>query len=103
MSHNLFLQAINDKLLLSLCFDSFEKGTITRKCVAFDFGPSNRYKDGKDRYHLYDLDSPNGKHNLAILPHQIVSIILLDENFDPTDYITWATKWHYKRDWGILS
>lgn len=103
MSHEIFLQAINNKGLIQLCFNSYEKGSITRKCIPFDFGPSSRYKDGQDRYHFYDLDSPEGKHNLSILPSQITSIELLTDTFEPGDYIKWTPKWFIKRDWGIYS
>lgn len=103
MHHELFLQAINNKAILELCFDSIEKGKITRRCIPFDFGPSRRYKDGNDRYHFYDLDSPDGKHNLSILPFQINEIILLDETFEPGDYVKWTPAWHISRDWGAFS
>src|SRR5215475_6000821 len=103
MLHEIFLKSIQDKLLIEVCFNSIEKGKITRKCVPFDFGPSNRYKDGKDRYHLYDLDSPDGKHNLSILFEQINEIVLLKEIFEPAEYVKWTPKWHVSRDWGAYS
>ena len=53
-----FVQAIKEMKLVKVVFDSYEKGRITRICVPFDYGPSRRYKDGKERYHFYDLDSP---------------------------------------------
>lgn len=62
-----------------------------------------RYKDGADRYHLYDLDSPNGSHNLSILPEQLIKIELTAENFDPGDYITWELNWILERDWDKYS
>lgn len=66
--HEKFVQAINQKKLVLLKFDSNEKGIIIRMCVPYDFGPSRRYKDGLNRYHFYDLDSPSRNHNLSILP-----------------------------------
>lgn len=99
-----FVQAINQKKLVLLKFDSNEKGTITRMCVPYDFGPSRRYKDGLNRYHFYDLDSPSSNHNLSILPSQIIDIEILENRFEPKDYVTWnPIKWFLKRDWGAYS
>lgn len=99
-----FVQAINEKKLVLLKFDSYEKGIITRTCVPFDFGPSRRYKDGQNRYHFYDLDSPSSNHNLSILPAQIINIQILDELFEPGNYVTWSPiKCFLQRDWGKFS
>ena len=98
-----FLDAINQMLILRVTFSSHEKGTITRICIPFDFGPSRRYKDGLDRYHFYDLDSPEGNHTLSILPEQIYKLELTTKTFEPGDYVKWVPKWFYKRDWGAFS
>lgn len=99
-----FVQAINQRKLVLLRFDSNEKGIVSRTCVPFDFGPSRRYRDGLNRYHFYDLDSPSNSHNLSILPTQIISIEILDKCFAPEDYVTWSPiKWFLKRDWGKCS
>jgi hypothetical protein len=98
-----FLEAINNKLILQITFDSKEKGIIKRTCIPFDFGPSRKYKDGLDRYHFLDLDSPDGKHNLSILPDQVLNITLTNNTFNPADYISWTPNWHISRDWGEFS
>lgn len=103
MIYNEFKKAIDCKLIVLLKFNSNEKGEIERKCIPFDFGPSRRYRDGLDRYHFYDLDSPDGKHNLSILPRQILSIKVLGESFNPEDYVTWEPRWFLERDWGNVS
>lgn len=100
---NNFMKAINQMLVVKLTFDSKEKGIITRLCIPFDFGPSRRYKDGLERYHFYDLNSPEGKHNLSILPDQVKSISLTSDKFDPSKFITWSPNWFIKRDWGVYS
>ena len=74
-----------------------------RKCIPFDIGPSSKIKDGMDRFHFYDLDSPEGKHNLSILPEQIVSINILNESFEPKDYVKWQPNRFIPRDWGVYS
>lgn len=98
-----FLEAINDKLILQITFDSKEKGIIKRTCIPFDYGPSRKYKDGLDRYHFLDLDSPEGRHNLSILPQQVIDMVITNKEFDPADYISWTPNWHISRDWGAYS
>lgn len=99
-----FLQAINEKKYVSVTFRAKEDGMMkTRKCVPFDYGESRKYRDGKNRFHFYDLDSPEGKHNLSILPTQVNEIQLLDEYFEPGDYVTWSPNWIIERDWGMYS
>ena len=103
-NYNVFLQAITEKKKILVRFQSKEKGMVQRLCIPFDFGPSHRnLKINPDRYHFYDLNSPDGKHTLSILPEQLIEIELLEENFNPADYITWNTNWFIKRDWGIYS
>jgi hypothetical protein len=98
-SHDIFLKAINEKCVVMVSVDTFEKGKISRKCIPFDYGPSGIFNDDLDRYHLYTLDSPKGSHNLSILPKQLLHIEILEEQFNPEDYITWKPKWHIKRNW----
>lgn len=100
---DILLKAINNKEIVKVSFNSKEKGLITRRCIPFDFGPSKRYKDGEDRFHFHDLDSPNGNHTLSILPDKINSIALTGENFEPKDYVTWKPNWIVSRDWGDFS
>ncbi len=98
-----FFKAINEKRIVEVTFLSSDKGFITRECVPLDFGPSRRTKDQTDRYHFYDLNSPDGEHILSILPDQIKSLILTDQNFDPSKIVTWQPNWFVKRDWGSYS
>lgn len=100
-----FLKAIDEKLKIEATFEAKEKGKITRTCIPFDFGPSQKVDaiDKTDKYHMLDLDSPEGRHNLALTDGQIYNIEVLAENFDPADYVTWQPKWIYPRDWGNKS
>lgn len=99
-----FLKAIREKKVLRVRVNSYEKGIIIRKCIPFDFGPSSRCNDELNRFHFWDLDSPDGSHNLSIHPEQLLEIKILDERFDPKDYVTWKpTNWVVKRDWGAFS
>jgi len=100
---DLFLEAIKKKKKVKVVVNSKEKGLIKRVCIPFDFGPSRMHKDGKHRYHFYDLDSPEGPHNLSILPEQLIKMEVLDENFEPKDYVKWKPSWFIHRDWGKYS
>jgi len=101
--HSIFIRAIHTKTIISITFRSNEKGVIERTCIPFDYGPSRRYKDGLNRYHFLDLDSPEGTHNLSILPEQLINIKLSDANFNPEDYVHWTPAWIVERDWGTCS
>lgn len=101
---NLFLKAIHEKWLLKIRYDSTSKGVIERICVPFDFGPSRRSRNNVDKYHFYDLDSPDGKHVLSVLPERVLDMKLLDKHFDPAIYVTWDNiEWYVPRDWGAKS
>lgn len=105
-NHQNFLDAINQKKVIKIKFNAQEKGVIERNCIPFDFGPWRRnVSPNPDRYHMYDLNSPDGKHNLSILPGQVVEIEIISQDFDPSDYITWKPpyNWFIPRDWGIYS
>lgn len=99
----ILLEGIHSKKKVEITFNSYEKGVISRLCIPFDIGPSRKYKDGKNRYHFFDLNSPDGSHNLSILPSQLLNIELISEDFNPADFVTWQPKWHITRDWGIHS
>jgi len=104
INYNNFITSINEKKLINVRFLSKQdSGIVTRKCVPFDFGPSRVIRDGKNRYHFYVLDDPVGKHNAAILPENIYNIDILEESFEPGDYVHWTPRWFVRRDWGIYS
>jgi len=97
-----FIKAIHEKKRVFITADTDEKGKIQRTCVPLDYGPSGRPRDGVDRYHFWDLDSPDGAHKLLILPSQLLDLEILDDTFDPKDYVHGRTKWHIPRDWGDI-
>jgi len=101
--HDDFLKAIHEKKFVLITADTNEKGIIHRICVPFDYGPGSLPRDGLDRYHFWDLNSPDGPHNLSILPSQLLDLKIQNETFDPQDYVHWTTNWHVPRDWGIHS
>ena len=101
--HDEFLKAIHEKKFVNITANSNEKGVIQRICVPFDFGPSRKYHDQIARYHFWDLNSPDGPHNLALLPDQLLALVMIDQTFKPGDYVMWTPKWIVPRDWGAHS
>jgi len=68
-----------------------------------DFGPSRRAADKSDRFHMWDYESDKRNHTLSLLPDQVISIEVLNQHFDPAEFITWQTDWFVPRDWGQYS
>jgi hypothetical protein len=102
-----FIAAIHAKKKVRLKFFSKEDGTtLVRTCAPMDFGPSRRAKNNDDRFHFWDYDSDTRTHTLSLLPNQIVSIEVLPDVFEPSEFITWSTAtspWFVARDWGTNS
>ena len=102
-----FINAIRAKQKIKLTFYSKEDiGVLVRTCAPMDFGPSSRAKEKNNRYHVWDYDSDTGTHVLSLNPEQIASIEVLDEHFEPSNFITWDTQkspWFVTRDWENFS
>jgi len=95
-----FLKAINEKLLVRIVVNSPQKGMMLRKCIPLDYdGPRQEYQDGLNQYHFYDLDCGDGEHYLSVDSVRLVSLKLLDEQFEPAEYILENSKWKIPRDW----
>ena len=80
-----FIRAIEEKKLVLITAETIESGHFQRKCVPLDFGPSGKPRDGLDRFHFWDLNSPHGAHKLLLLPSQLLDLEVLPESFDPKD------------------
>lgn len=100
-----FINAIRLRQLVEVVFFSKEDGAqLTRKCAPMDYGPSRRTSDQTDRFHLWDYESDEGPHTLSLLPEQILSMRVLDQVFDPADFVTWEPiDWFISRNWGQYS
>jgi hypothetical protein len=102
--HQNFVDGLHGTRKVLLTFFSKEDGGhLVRTCAPMDFGPSRRAKDGLDRYHFWDYDSDKKPHALSLLPEQVVRIELLEERFDPAEFVTWdlgRSPWFLSRDWG---
>jgi hypothetical protein len=104
MSEEQFIEAINNKTKIRLTFFSKEdKHNITRLCAPMDFGPSRRAHNQDNRFHLWDYESDKKNHSLSLLPNQIVSMEFTDEQFDPSEFVTWEPNWFIARDWAEYS
>jgi hypothetical protein len=107
MLNDKFIQAIRDKRKVRVTFYSKEDGgLLTRKCAPMDYGPSRHAKQQNDRFHLWDYESDTERHSLQLNPEQISKLEVLDEIFDPSEFITWDTTenpWFIPRDWGQYS
>lgn len=98
-----FIKALNDKKIVNVKVNTYEKGIVDRLCVPFDFGPGKKFKDGRARYHFLDLDSPDGPHNLSVLPEQVIVLEITGREFDPAQYVKWTPNWIIPRNWGQYS
>lgn len=88
--HNIFIRAIHQCKIVTLIFtDKTTSENKTRNCIPFDYGNSTKETNPKPKYHFYDLNSPEGSHNLSISEKQIINIEILDKDFEQKEYITW--------------
>jgi hypothetical protein len=102
--HEVFIDSLEARQKVTLTFYSQDDGhNLVRTCAPMDFGPTRIAKDNFDRYHFWDYDSDEGRHPLMLLPDQIVSITVLEETFNPDEFVTWDPGWHHPRDWGEYS
>jgi len=99
-----FISAIHSLIKVKVTFYSKEDSQLlTRTCAPMDYAPSSRAKDKSDRFHFWDFESDTKNHTLSLLPNQVKSIELLNETFNPSDFVTWTPNWTIKRDWGVFS
>jgi hypothetical protein len=89
---DIFISAIHSKNKVRITFFSKEDGrNLIRKCAPMD------------RFHAWDYESDEKNHTLSLLPEQIVSIEVLSEMFNPSEFIRWEPNWIVTRDWGDYS
>lgn len=92
-----FLQAIADRLLVEVTFDKRDGELVTRRCAPLDYGPYHRRKG--DCYHFLSLEPGKKSHPMGLTEDQVVSIVVTDEQFEPSEIVTWAPEWHVPRNW----
>ena len=105
--HPVFLDALAAKRRLSVqFFDRKGHRQLVRVCAPLDLGPLRGAVDVVDHYQFWDLEAKRKPYNLALLEQDIVKMTVLDEAFEPADFITWAFKpgaWRIPRDWAGFS
>jgi len=104
MFKDAFIQAIREKRKVRLTFFSKEDGrNLTRVCAPMDFGPGRKIRDRRDRFWAWDYESDTGQHTLGLPPEQVRTMVVLEDSFDPAEFVTWAPAWIVPRDWGQYS
>ena len=102
-----FIEAIHDRRKVAVRFFSKQDGRVlTRKCAPMDFGPSRLAEGRHFRFQLWNYEGDEGPRPLSLLPGQLRHIVVLEERFDPGEFVTWDTKaarWVLPRDWGTHS
>jgi hypothetical protein len=90
-----FLQARHDKHKVRITFYSeADRQTFIRVCAPLDYGPGKGPKDQSDRFHVWAYEGESGGHLLSLKPEQVRRVDILDEEFDPADFM-----WFIARDW----
>jgi hypothetical protein len=109
MPKQTFIQSIHAMKKNKISFFSNEDGRIIeRTCAPMDFGPSKRFKDGIDRFHVWDYFPDGGKapHPIPIKQNDLKTVTALAATFNPSDFIKWKfvpNSWHVARNWGQFS
>jgi len=103
----IFVDAINKKKMLRVKFNAKVNGQILlRKCAPLDYALSKRAKTPRFKFHFWDFDSSKQNHVLSLDLEQIIEVYIIEECFEPAEFITWdttASHWLIRRDWGIYS
>lgn len=99
-----FIQAIhNKKKAIITYYSKKDNAPVRRQCAPLDIGPHARYPDKGDYYFIWDYDGSDKAHPVPKKAEDIISLEILDEEFDPSEFITWDTNWTIPRDWGKYS
>ena len=89
-----FLKAQQSKHKIRITFHpKTDRQTLMRICAPLDYGPGK--VDQSDHLHVWEYEGESGGHLLSLKPEQVVRIDILDEEFDPGDFV-----WFLSRDWG---
>ncbi len=106
-NHKMFVEGIHRMMKVTIIlYEKEAHRQVSRTCAPLDFGPSRRAKDKCDRYHFWDYEGGARNHVLSVLPDQIVRIQETNEEFDPSEFITWDVRkspWFMPRQWGRYS
>ncbi len=91
-----FKQALRSKHQIKVAFHvPAERQTLVRVCAPLDYGPDKVQHDGANHFHVWAYENVNGAQLLSLDPAQVRRLEILDDEFDPTDFM-----WFLSRDWG---
>lgn len=87
--HDIFLKAVEDhrKILLTFSTDP-HGGNKVRLVGPMYYGLSRLAQDSLKRYHFWDLQRNQTNNLFNLLPYQIVTMKLTEEDFNLADFIT---------------
>ena len=100
--HDIFVRGIIETKKIELTFLSNEsQANVVKRCVPVDFSPGKRARDTSELYYFWDFESGQSNYLLSLPPDAIIKMELIDEEFNPKDFVTfWKKVWYIKRDWG---
>ncbi|MBI5566088.1 MAG: hypothetical protein HY870_14425 [Chloroflexi bacterium] len=89
-----FIQAIHEKHKVRVTFQlEGDRQPFSRVCAPLDFGPGK--VDHSDHLHVWADEGASGGQLLSLKPEQVRRVDILDDEFDPADFV-----WFLSRDWG---
>lgn len=68
-----------------------------------DIAPHKGFPDRGVYYHVWDYEGSKGPHTAPIKAELISRIDVTDQEFDPSEFVTWQPDWTIDRDWGDYS
>lgn len=101
--YSLFVNAINEKKKIKMLKRDKEWNIVEKYYIPWDLAVGKKnIKDKREKYWNYNIED---KHTSPTNQEDVVKIIVLDETFDPADYIDWEGPYNrtVKRAWGIYS
>lgn len=101
-----FTDAIRARNMVRIVFRLRDGEPLLDRIFApLDFGKSRKAFDRVDRFWLWD-EGASDRRPLGLLLRQIEAMEVLDDHFDPSQFVTWDVKsspWRISRDWGQFS
>ncbi len=103
-----FKQAILERHKVKVIINRKTKSTpLIATCAPLDFGPSRNSPGGIDQFHFYKYAwKHHAAHNMSIDVDRLIKLTVLDEAFDPAEFIDWDVSekpWLFPRNWGVYS
>lgn len=100
--YSLFVQAINEKKKIKMLKKDKSGNIVEKHYAPLDFAVMKKTNDNIERYFSYNI---NDNHPSRTRQEDVIEIIVLNETFNPADYIDWngPYDWEIKRDWWIYS